>query len=202
MKIGLHASVPAEPTWHYALIDSGCTDNLISIKTIQALPDYEKITITGTDSSNLRTANNDMSQQIHGRTTLNVSLLTEDNERIVLSMPFYVVDGLIYDIFLGQPFLRSDDKISETNNHIFLKNKDDSIKFPHKIRKTYKKHKTAKTIQKHKIPANSSIKIQTNLTYPAIHPDVFYYFEPNEKFHLNHPELHILQQTVTTSQLN
>ena len=210
LKVGLHASLPAEPTWHYALLDSGCTDNLISIKTIQALPDYEKITITGTESKNLRTANNDMSQQIHGKTTLNVSLISEDNERIVLSMPFYVVDGLIYDIFIGQPFLSSEDKISEDNDHIYVKNstpnessndtKND--KKIHKIKKTYKKHKTTKTIQKHNIPANSSVRVQTNQLYPEANPDMFTYFTPSDAFHLNHPSLHIMNQTVLSPQNN
>ena len=210
LKVGLHASLPAEPTWHYALLDSGCTDNLISIKTIQALPDYEKITITGTESKNLRTANNDMSQQIHGKTTLNVSLISEDNERIVLSMPFYVVDGLIYAIFIGQPFLSSEDKISEDNDHIYVKNSNPNEssndtkndKKIHKIKKTYKKHKTTKTIQKHNIPANSSVRVQTNQLYPEANPDMFTYFTPSDAFHLNHPSLHIMNQTVLSPQNN
>ena len=67
LRIGLHATNNVPPSWQFALLDSGCSDNLISVKALQAIPDFEKAELTTTTAATIRTANNDQSQQIHGR---------------------------------------------------------------------------------------------------------------------------------------
>ena len=104
LRIGLHADQTSMPSWQYGLIDSGCSDNLISVKALQALTDFEKAAIRTTTASTLRTANNDACQQIHGQVTLNISLLTDKNVRLTCKAPFYVVSGLVTKYFWDNPF--------------------------------------------------------------------------------------------------
>jgi hypothetical protein len=74
LKLGLHAHRNATPTWQFGLIDSGCTDNLVSIKALQSLEDYANIKISPTHVKSIRTANNDQSQEIHGTVNLSITL--------------------------------------------------------------------------------------------------------------------------------
>ena len=134
LKMGLHVTEQALPSWQYALIDSGCTDNLVSLTALETLTDYDKIVISPTNAKTIKTANNDDCQVVHGKTTLHMSLLTDKNERITFLLSFYVVSGLIHQIFIGQPFLTNPCIKAETNQLFMIETPNNRL---HQIEKLY-----------------------------------------------------------------
>jgi hypothetical protein len=199
LKLGLHVTPDTDPCWQYGLIDSGCTDSLISLQALKALPDFADISIIPTQHSTIRTANNDQSQTIHGKINLNVSLMTDKNVRICFLIPFYVVSGLVYQIFIGQNFLTSPYKPFETTSHLFFKadpDSDNSADLLHLVAKTYLVKKTAHSVKRQLIPANSAIRIKTDtINIPNLTRELFCYFKPSLKFKQQNPALHIAHQT-------
>ena len=210
IRVGLHAQETDEPLWKYALLDCGCTDNLIALKTVQALSNFEKIQINTNSASVIRTANNDQSQQVHGTVNLNISMISRKNERICYRSTFLVVSGLIYDIFLGQPTVRSPQLSHQDSNFLFFHDKDQLATEPenqsyyqreqilHAVPKIYdikRKLSTKKTVT---IPPKTAQKIATNLVEKLpFNSDIFYSAEPTPKFRKKYPELHLMHQTVT-----
>ena len=39
-KIGLYATEPAVPSWLFALLESGCADNPVSMKSVQGMANF------------------------------------------------------------------------------------------------------------------------------------------------------------------
>ena len=221
LRIGLHANKESIPSWQYGLIDSGCSDNLISVKALQALPDFEKADIRTTTASTLRTANNDASQQIHGQVTLNISLLNESNVRLTLRAPFYVVSGLVYEVFLGQPFLTSDQISHEDRTAFYFHDRDPNnpsdTKCPNalfdkhfmgndnlwRIPKSYNMKRKVASEKRTVLAPKSATKIKTNLAQLPFHADdTFTSFRPCDQFLNRFPDLHIMHQTITHDQNN
>jgi hypothetical protein len=200
LKIGIHAQEDSIPSWQYGLLDSGCSDNLISLSALKTLSDFENIQITTSQAKTIRTANNDQSQEIHGRITLNCSFLSEDGKRILFKLPFYVVSGLVYQIFLGQTFLTSPMKVLETNDALFFNinfsTKPNTRENMLEVRKVYKLRRPATSTKKVLIPAQTAMRVQTNfVNTKPVSEDSFYYFTSRPQFSRNYPKLHIPSQT-------
>ena len=200
LKMGIHASNNSVPSWQFGLIDSGCSDNLISIKALQTLADFKDIVITPSQAKSIRTANNDQSQEIHGKIQLYVSLITEDDQRISFQMPFYVVSGLVYQIFLGQVFLTSPYKVMETHDALYFNFKPETVSNDRAnlqvVKKTYKLSRPATNTKKMIIPPQSAMRIQTNFVHTdPLSDDSFYYFQTAQSFTAKYPSLHIPCQT-------
>ena len=136
LKPGLHVLENSVPTWFHALQDSGCSDNLISLTALQTLTDFDKVQVSQSNAKTIRTANNDCSQVIFGKTMLYMSFMAENGKRITILTPFYVVSGLVYQVFIGQPFLTSPVVHSENPRYLMLQLPDHELVF--KIRKLYK----------------------------------------------------------------
>ena len=198
IKLGLHATESSVPSWQYALLDSGCTENLISIKALQEMADFASVKITTSQAKSLRTANNDESQVILGKVTIFVSLLDSDRNRICFRIPFLVVSGLTHEIFIGQPFLTSGHINKETRDALFFypDDKSPSQKL-HQVLKVYLTRRKAHCTRKVVIPPTSAAKVATNLLFRAPkHDDTFATFRPSAKFLKEYPQLHMLYQTV------
>ena len=52
IKVCLHATESALPPWQYALLDSGCTDNLVSLKSLQIILRCVTILLSLIDKNN------------------------------------------------------------------------------------------------------------------------------------------------------
>jgi hypothetical protein len=205
LKLDLHATSDTALSWQYGLIDSGCTDNFVSIKALQSLSDYGKIKISPTTSKTIRTANNDQSQEIHGTVNLSISVLptSEDGttgQVLTFDAPFFVVSGLVYQVFIGQTFLTSPYITMETSEALYFNMNHETHpnirENMHKVFKTYKTRKTACIEKRVSIPPDSAVKVQTNLLFQhSNNTDIFHYFEPCTKFRNKFPGLHIPLQT-------
>ena len=198
LKIGLHATEAAAPSWQFALLDSGCTDNLVSMKSLQAMADFAQAKITTSTAKTLRTANNDESQLILGRVTLLISLIDTKEKRTCFRIPFLVVSGLTHDIFLGQPFLTSGHIIKETREALYFRS-DSEMESSEAmiIPKIYLSKRKASCAKRILIPPSSAAKVKTNLVMlPELHDELFATFRPSEKFLETYPDLHMVYQTV------
>ena len=210
LKIGMHATKEATPSWQYALLDSGCTDNLISINSLKTMADFSKIDISASTATTIKTANNDASQQIHGKVNLLISIIDTNGRRLCFRSSFLVVSGLVYDIFLGQPFLTSPQINHETKESLFF-NPADCIHFNSRnvpsfskssadlqeVRKTYHLRKRATCTKRTVIPPKTAQKVKTNILFANDKDrDKFYSFKSSQKFIKKHPRLHIMHQTV------
>ena len=198
IKLGLHAQRDSLPSWQYALIDSGCTENLISLKALQEMSDFASIKIASSQAKSLRTANNDKSQVILGKVTVFVSLIDKDHKRICFRIPFLVVSGLTHEIFIGQPFLTSGHIHKETRDALFFYPDDETKTRPlHQVLKVYLTRRKANCSRKVVVPPNSGAKVETNLLMRAPeHDDTFATFRPSARFLKSYPNLHMLYQTV------
>ena len=206
LPIGLHPLDTDSPTWNFALLDSGCTDNLISLRTLQNINNFDKIIITTVPNTSIRCANNDTSQQILRRTSLLLSLLDTNNKRICFRTNFYIVNGLVHDIFLGQPFLTSPQLHHSTQTSIFFHNSDQVNPEPHvqtsnglyEIPITYnvKRHLTNKG--KATIPPKQIAYLEVNCqNFTPSKTDIcFYAARPTKYFKQKYPKLHMMHQTV------
>ena len=162
--------------------------------------DYDKVSVTNTDYVRIKTANNDQSQQVHGKTNLHLSVINDKGDRIALKVPFFVVSGLVHDIFIGQTLLASDNKVKETNDYLYISpNPLDSKSRVHRIKKSYKTNKNARTFQKAVVPPYSTLIVETDLLFPQEGPDKLNYFVPADSFHKNHKGLHVMTQTLYPS---
>lgn len=207
LKIGLHAIEDSLPSWQYALIDSGCDSNLISLKALQAMPDFDKAKLTTTTAKTLRTANNDQSQAILGKITLLTSLIDIAEQRICLRQTFFVVSGLTHEIFLGQPFLTSPHISHETRDSLFFHSEKDSLSpAPKKylqVNKSYLTRRKASCAKKLIIPPSTAAKVPTNLVYiSTLNDDQYGTFRPSRQFQLKHPQIHMMYQTVQVNHVD
>ena len=196
IKIGLHATETALPSWQYALLDSGCTDNLVSLKSLQAMADFASANISTSTAKTLRTANNDQCQIILGRVTILLSLIDQRNRRICFRVPFLVVSGLTHDIFLGQPFLTSGHILKETRSALHFASElsgDDPFIIP----KIYLTRRKAVMNKRTIVPPRSAAKVATNLIsrFP-LNDELFATFRPSDRFLTRYPSLHIPYQTI------
>ena len=198
IKLGLHATEGSSPSWQFALLDSGCTENLISMKALQEMSDFASIKVTTSQAKSLRTANNDESQVILGKVTIYVSLLDQDRNRICFRIPFLVVSGLTHEIFIGQPFLTSGHIHKETRDALFFYPDDNKPgQKLHQIAKIYLSRRKAQCSRKTVIPPTSAVKVNTNLLLsPPAHDETFATFRPSARFLRDYPDLHMLYQTV------
>lgn len=208
LKVGLHTTPEACPSWQYALIDSGASDNLVSLNALKHLSDFNKIQIQASGSRTMITANNDDTQCVEGSVVLLMSVIDKNGERICFRINFLVVSGLTYEMFLGQPFLTSNQINHETRDSLFF-NPRDCMKFNSpvpptsktspallEVHKTYHSKRRATAFHRTLMPAHSAQKVSTNLAQVSnISDDIFYSFRPSEQFVKNYPELHIMHQT-------
>ena len=210
LKLGLHATVDADPSWQYALVDGGCNNNLISLNALKHLADFNKAQITQSTSKRIQTANNDASQVIEGKIKLHFSLIDFKGKRITLKSDFLIVSGLTHDIFVGTPLLNSP-QVNHITKHSIFFNPTDAFKNPHEVysktspllqevRITHHLNAKAKATKSRTIPPKSAIRMETNCSISMDgDPDVMNYFQPSEKFHATFPAIHIMQQTVFPS---
>ena len=207
LKIGLRAQESNKPLWAHALLDCGATDNFISLKTVQALPNFDKLVINTSTSSTIRTANNDQSQVIHGKVVLLLSFVDESGQQICYRAPFLIVSGLVHDIFLGQPLVSSPQLSHQTAQHLFF-HTSDQLALPeqsqesqgtqfHAVPKIYDIRRRLTTRKKITIPPKTAQKIATNLVEKIPqHSDIFYSAHPTQKFQRKYPSIHMMHQTV------
>ena len=208
LKIGLHATAQGDPSWQYALVDSGCTDNLISLTALKHLADFNRAQITTMTGIKITTANNDSSQVVEGKVTLLMSLVDTKEKRICFRVTFLVVSGLTHEIFLGVPFLDSPQLNHRTRESLFF-NPDDCVSinpppihsktspFLHEVELTHHLHHRTKTEKRTRIPGKTAMRVPINLVQlERRDPDLLYYFEPNINFQKKHPNLHLMQQTI------
>ena len=59
IKVGLQMCDEAQPTFEYGLLNSGCSDNLVSVAMLQTLPNYNKLSVTPILNTVIETASND-----------------------------------------------------------------------------------------------------------------------------------------------
>ena len=207
IRVGLHAQEQHEPVWQYALLDCGASDNLISLKTVTSLPNFDKLVINTSTSAVIRTANNDMSQQVHGKVSLCLSLHNSNGERICYRSTFLIVSGLIHDIFLGQPFVSSPQMSHQDSNYLYFHSSDQVGKeqtesepentLKHAVPKIYNLHRKLTTKKKITIPPKTAQKISTNLVEKLpVHSEIFYSAHPTQKFRQKYPNLHLIHQVV------
>ena len=207
LKVGLHAQATNKPLWAHALLDCGATDNFISLKTVQALPNFDKLVINTSTSSTIRTANNDQSQIIHGKVILFLSFVDELGQQICYRAPFLIVSGLVHDIFLGQPLVSSPQLSHQTAEHLYFHTLDQLVpteqpldfqgKQFHAVRKIYDIRRRLTTSKKITIPPKTAQKISTNLVEKIQqHSDIFYSAHPTQKFQRKYPSIHMMHQTV------
>ena len=200
-KIGLHVQQATPPTWMFSLLDSGCTDNLISVVALESLVDFSKAKVAQTASKTLRTANNDQSQLIHGKITLFLSLLTTENERIAFAVNFFVVSGLIYQIFLGQSFLTSPFIMSQDVRHITFRTGTGV----HKVQKIYKNDIHLKAANHVTLQPGETRKIRLKLSNPftdVFREDLIPYIRPTPAINLLAPFLQIKRQLINVQDEN
>ena len=210
LKVGLHATTQADPSWQYALVDSGCNNNLISLNALKHLADFNKAEITQSTSQHIRTANNDASQVIEGKIKLHISLIDTKGKRLTFRSHFLIVSGLTHDVFIGTPLLNSPQVNHITKPSLFF-NPVDSFKQPHavfsktsphlhEVRLTHHLHQKVKATKSKTVPPKAAVRIATNCAITTDgDPEVMHYFQPAEAFHSVFPELHIMQQTVHPS---
>ena len=208
LPIGLHSQDEDKPIWNFALLDSGASDNLISLRTLQQIPNFDKLIINTVPNNKITLANNDSSQTILGKVTLLLSLLDVNNERICFRSTFHIVNGLVYDLFLGQPFVSSPQLKHCTRTSLFFHSTDqlneDRASDPardslHEIPITYNIKRRLTSTSKTTIPAKSILNIETtcdNIT-PSNSTFSFYSARPTQLFKQTYPKLHIMHQTVT-----
>ena len=206
LKIGLHATPEGDPSWQYALVDSGCTDNLISLTALKHLADFNRAQVTTTTGITITTANNDSSQVVEGKVTLLLSMVDTKGVRICYRVNFLVVSGLTHEIFLGVPFLDSPQINHRTKESIFF-NPDDCFANPppisktcptlHEIPLTHHLHHKTRAERRTRIPGKTAMRVPVNLVQIRDRdPDLLYYFEPHSSFQKDHPSLHLMHQTV------
>ena len=210
LRVGLQASKDTLPVWQYGLIDSGCSDNLISIKALQAINDFDKAVINTSTATTIRVANNDQSQQVHGSVTLYLSVMNaENNERLTFKALFFVVSGLVFEIFIGQPFLTSNHISHETRDALYFHPQDNGITtlsdppLPvqdpafFKVYKSYNMKRKAAANKRTVLKPKTASKISTNLIkFANLDHDSFPVFRPCEQFTKRFPHLHIMHQSV------
>ena len=195
LKVGLHVEQKNPPTWMFSLIDSGCTDNLVSLTALESLVDFSKAKVIPTASKTLRTANNDVTQQIHGKIPLNLSVITTDGSRIAFTVNFFVVSGLVYQIFLGQSFLTSPFIISQDVKYLTF----ETDKGTHKVQKIYKKDISLSNAHAIKLQPGETKTIELNIHNPHTdmsRPDLLPYIQPTQTLKLLAPHLHIQKQAI------
>ena len=107
IRVGLHAQEQDEPVWQYTLLDCGATDNLISLKAVTFLPNFDKHFTSTRTSAIIKTENNDTSHNLHCRVSLCPSLHNSNGKCICYHSTFLINSGLIHDNFLGQPYTSS-----------------------------------------------------------------------------------------------
>ena len=207
LKVGLHATPDGDPSWQYALVDSGCNNNLISLNALKHLADFNKAEITQSSSQRITTANNDSSQVIEGKIKLLFSVIDTEGKRICLRSDFLIVSGLTHDIFLGSLFLNSPQINHITRDALFF-NPSDCFADPHptfpktspllqEVMLTHHLNMKARVHHSQTVPANSAIRILTTcVNNIKTDSDTLHYFQPAEKFHRKFPSLHIMQQTI------
>ncbi len=202
IKLGLHGQKETNPCWQYALLDSGCSTNLISLKALQAIYDFDKVKLTATTAKTIRCANNDQSQQIHGKVQLYLSMIDEENKRLCYRASFHVVSGLVHEIFLGQPFLTSLVIQKTTRDSLFFRNPNSRLP-PSEVRKIYNIRRVAVNQKRKTLLPKTATKVETNyVSLPFCSEDTLVTFQPSKRFMTRYPSLHILDQTVQMDNKN
>jgi len=201
IKVGLQTCDAASPSFHYALLDSGCSDNLVSVAALQTLPQYDKLTISPLKQTVIQTASKDGQQQVYGRITLTMTFISQQNAHLKIPLPFFVVSGLRHDIFLGQGLLSTPHVAFDTPTKLQLNlkpnltviNRNSPNLFT--ITKIFKFSKLAITKRTTTLPPNSTTKVALAINCTNIHPDLFASFDST--ISPDFPHFHAPNQTIT-----
>lgn len=189
VETGFTATTDSKPVYFTALLDSGCNQNLISLSLLQALPDFDKLKISMAPKTKIKCADNSETTQVHGKTTLLISLHTTCGKRLVYSTDFFVTSGLLFDCFLGSPFFHSPQISHITKSSIFFFKQD--IFSPsssshssfnpscYVVPKIFDANANASSKSKHIVPPKSASKIKVNCALPNFSQNNFVYLEPN-----------------------
>ena len=198
VKLGFSFKEGTEPFYAHALHDSGASHNLIAISVLHNLNDFDHHNINPVQRSTVKAATGDESHEVYGKIYLNTTFVG-DNESKVVHMPFYVVNGLAYDVFLGSSFLQGELMSHDTPKAMYIKPYASyEAKMIHdrnliKVPKIFAKTVSAKLRRDVQIPPKS--KQYVSLAYATLYPsdDMMISFSPNE---YEHSELHFMPQVL------
>ena len=199
IKLGFSFKEGTEPFYGHALHDTGASHNLIAVSVLHNLNDFDHHKVNPVQRSTIRAATGDESHEVYGKIYLHTTFQDEGGDKMVIVMPFYVVNGLAHDIFLGNSFLQGDIISHDTPKAMYLK------PYPEyeptlihdrklfKIPKVFAKTISAKLRRDVQIPPKSKqyVSLAYSVVYP--HPDVLISFSPSD---YEHSELHFMPQTL------
>ena len=201
IELGLQAGPQGAFSWQLGLLDSGCTDNLIGIKPLQAMSDFGNIKITPVNTQLLTASHN--TQEVLGQCTLLVTLMSDNAQApaIRFRSKFYIVSDLTHDIFIGQSLLASDFKVLETNTHVHFTDDPDASHRKRtvvSIPKIYPLKTTKATTRKRTaLPPGSAKRIKIQCDNLIIPDNQFLTFQPADELAISgHLAPVILPQTI------
>ena len=194
IKLGFSFQKGTQPFFSHALHDSGASHNLIAVSVLHNIEDFDHHTINPVQRSTVKAATGDESHEVYGKIYLNTTFIGENGEKVI-NMPFYVVNGLAHDVFLGNSFLQGDLMSHDTPKAMYLKPYPEyEPKLIHdrnllKVPKVFARTLAAKTRREVQIPPKS--KQYISLAYAVKYPseDMMISFSPNE---YEHSELHLM----------
>ena len=199
IKLGFSFAEGTTPFFQHALHDTGASHNLIAVSVLHNINDFDQHKVNPVQRSTVRAATGDESHEVYGKIYLNTTFTGDTGETRVINMPFYVVNGLSYDIFLGNSFLQGDLLSHDTPKAMYLKPYPEyEAKLIHdtkllKVPKVFAKTVSAKLRRDVQIPPKS--KMYVSLAYATLYPsdDVMISFSPCEH---ELPDVHFVPEVL------